>query len=200
MIKKIVKVAITYICMAIFIWIMLSWVEVNVKHCNKKPDYCSVNFFKVVFLNNSKNVDSLQNQMNTVDKEETTIQEETTMQEETTTVSSVDNHILYMMKCVEAEAGNQTELGKRLVCDVILNRFDEGGYNTYSDVINEKNQFAVVENGYIMQVNVPDETCRIVFEELENRTNYDVMYFRTGNYHEIGNSLFKEDDHYFSGN
>lgn len=44
----------------------------------------------------------------------------------------------YLACCVEAEAGNQSELGKRLVCDTVLNRFDSGKYETLYDVINEE--------------------------------------------------------------
>ena len=48
----------------------------------------------------------------------------------------------YLACLVEAEAGNQDELGKRLVVDVVLNRLDSNEFpdNIY-DVINQKNQF-----------------------------------------------------------
>lgn len=104
----------------------------------------------------------------------------------------------YIACCVEAEAGNQSELGKRLVCDVILNRFNQGEYNSYFEVIDEPNQFNVVENGSIETVNPTDDTYRIVAEELENQTNTEVLYFRADHYHPFGTPLFKEDDHYFS--
>lgn len=104
----------------------------------------------------------------------------------------------YLACCVEAEAGNQTELGKRLVCDVILNRFYTGEYNSLYDVINEDGQFSVVSNGSIYTVTPSEETYRIVREEVENRTNTDVLYFRTEQYHSFGEPLFQEDDHYFS--
>lgn len=104
----------------------------------------------------------------------------------------------YIACCVEAEAGNQSELGKRLVCDVILNRFNQGDYSSYFEVIDEPNQFKVVENGSIETVNPTDDTYRIVAEELENQTNTEVLYFRTDHYHPFGTPLFKEDDHYFS--
>lgn len=104
----------------------------------------------------------------------------------------------YIACCVEAEAGNQSELGKRLVCDVILNRFNQGEYSSYFEVIDEPNQFKVVENGSIETVNPTDDTYRIIAEELENQTNTEVLYFRTDHYHSFGTPLFKEDDHYFS--
>lgn len=104
----------------------------------------------------------------------------------------------YLACCVEAEAGNQSELGKRLVCDTVLNRFGSGEYETLYDVINEDNQYSVVSNGSILNVTPSEETYRIVAEELDNRTNTEVLYFRTGQYHTFGTPLFKEDDHYFS--
>lgn len=104
----------------------------------------------------------------------------------------------YLAMCVEAEAGNQSELGKRLVCDVVLNRFYSGDYETLYDVINEKHQFSVVSDNRINEVIPTEETYRIVREEVESMTNTDVMFFRTDHYHEFGTPLFKEGDHYFS--
>lgn len=108
----------------------------------------------------------------------------------------------YLACCVEAEAGNQSELGKRLVCDTVLNRFDSGKYETLYDVINEEHngvyQYSAVEDGRIFEVTPAEDTYRIVAEEIENRTNTEVLYFRTKHYHTFGTPLFKEDDHYFS--
>lgn len=108
----------------------------------------------------------------------------------------------YLACCVEAESGNQSELGKRLVCDTVLNRFDSGKYETLYDVINEEHngvyQYSVVEDGRIFEVTPAEDTYRIVAEEIENRTNTEVLYFRTKHYHTFGTPLFKEDDHYFS--
>ena len=108
----------------------------------------------------------------------------------------------YLACCVEAEAGNQSELGKRLVCDTVLNRFDSGKYETLYDVINEEHngvyQYSAVEDGSIFEVIPAEDTYRIVAEEIENRTNTEVLYFRTKQYHTFGTPLFKEDEHYFS--
>ena len=104
----------------------------------------------------------------------------------------------YLAMCVEAEAGNQSELGKRLVCDTVLNRFDSGKYETLYDVINEENQYSVVSDGRIFEVIPAESTYRVVAEELENRTNTEVLYFRTKHYHEFGTPLFVEGAHYFS--
>lgn len=104
----------------------------------------------------------------------------------------------YIACCVEAEAGNQSELGKRLVCDVIINRYNSGGYKDFYEVVNDKNQFYVVSNGLIEEVIPSEETYRIVAEELIEVTNDEVYYFRTERYHNFGIPMFKEGDHYFS--
>lgn len=106
--------------------------------------------------------------------------------------------IEYLVRCVEAEAGGETELGKRLVCDVVLNRFDSGAYESLIEVINEPRQFAVVSDGRIHTVEPTEATYKIVEEELQKRTNEEVMYFRTEHYHKFGEPLFKEKGHYFS--
>lgn len=104
----------------------------------------------------------------------------------------------YLAACVEAEAGNQSELGKRLVCDAILNRYDKGCYDTLYDVIDEPGQFSVVSDGRINKVIPSEDTYRIIQEELKLRTNTDVLNFREGQYHSFGTPLFVEGDHYFS--
>lgn len=108
-----------------------------------------------------------------------------------------EEDVKYVAQCVQAEAGNQDELGKRYVVDCILNRFDSGKYATYSDVINENGQFSCVSNKSIN--NEPsDETLDIVKSEIKNRTNNEILYFRTNKYHNFGNPCFKWKDHYFS--
>lgn len=116
-------------------------------------------------------------------------------------IDSVDDSIEffeYLVRCVEAEAGGETELGKRLVCDVVLNRYENWGYDTIVDVINDPHQFSVVGDGRIHTVEPSESTYRIVEEELENRTNTEVLYFRADHYHDFGTPMFQEKGHYFS--
>lgn len=111
----------------------------------------------------------------------------------------MDSVIQYMTKCVIAEAGNQDEIGKRLVADVILNRWESEDFpNTIPDVINQPYQFEVTQNNQISNVEWDWSVYTLVCEEIENRTNNEVLYFRTGNYHYGLNPLFKHGDHYFS--
>lgn len=101
--------------------------------------------------------------------------------------------------CVEAEAGNQGLVGKKYVVDVILNRVDDEDFpDNITDVIMQKNQFSVVSDGRIWTVEPTEETFQAVTEELENRTNHDILYFTSEGFHACGTDWQKVGDHYFS--
>lgn len=104
----------------------------------------------------------------------------------------------YLEHCVEAEAGNQGETGKKYVCDVVLNRLDWEMYNSVYEVIDDPGQFQCVSNGSIKKVEVSDETKEVVEEELKDRTNKDITFFKTGNYHYGTEPCFQYGAHYFS--
>lgn len=128
---------------------------------------------------------------------EPTTEEPTTECVENTT--GCNWYIDYMAQCVMAEAGNQCDTGVRLVVDCILNRLDNDTFpdNIY-DIINQAGQFEVVENGSINTIVPTQRIYDIIWEELENRYNSEVLYFRTLHYHTFGTPLFKVQDHYFS--
>jgi len=101
--------------------------------------------------------------------------------------------------CVEAEAGNQGLIGKKYVVDVVLNRVDSEDFpDNITDVIMQQNQFSVVLDGRIWEVEPTEETFQAVREELENRTNYEVLYFTSEGFCEWGTAWKKIGDHYFS--
>lgn len=101
--------------------------------------------------------------------------------------------------CVEAEAGNQGLIGKKYVCDVVLNRVDDADYpDNITDVILQQNQFSVVLDGRIWEVEPTEETFQAIREELESRTNYDVLFFSCEGYSKYGTDWKKIGDHYFS--
>ena len=100
-----------------------------------------------------------------------------------------------------AEAEGESELGKRLVIDTILNRVDhEYSYwpDTVHEVIYQKGQFSSMWNGRVDRCYVREDIVQLVREELENRTNSEVVYFRMGKYSKYGTPSFKEGCHYFS--
>jgi spore germination cell wall hydrolase CwlJ-like protein len=101
--------------------------------------------------------------------------------------------------CVEAEAGNQGLVGKKYVVDVVLNRVDDADYpDNITDVIMQRNQFSVVLDGRIWEVEPTEETFQAVREELENRTDYEVLFFTSVGFSQYGTAWEKIGDHYFS--
>ena len=102
--------------------------------------------------------------------------------------------IVLIGKVVQHEAGNQSDLGKRLVCDTILNRDESGQFpNTVYEVINQPGQYCNPSEY------PPKELYTLVAEEIYNKTNHKVLWYRTKRYHKYGTPLMVEGDHYFSG-
>ena len=102
--------------------------------------------------------------------------------------------IVLIGKVVQHEAGNQSDLGKRLVCDTILNRVESDAFpNTVTDVINQPGQYCNPKKF------PPDDMYRLVAEEIYTRTNDQVLWYRTKRYHTFGDPIVKEGNHYFSG-
>lgn len=98
-----------------------------------------------------------------------------------------------------AEAEGECEEGKRLVIDTILNRVDSPHFpDTVHAVIYQKNQFSSMWNGRANRCWVQDDICQLVKEELLNRSNTDVIFFRAGRYGKFGTPLFRVGNHYFS--
>ena len=115
-------------------------------------------------------------------------------------ISEEDIELIALVTMGEAEG--ECEEGKRLVIDTILNRVDYDLYfpNTVREVIYQRNQFECVTNGRLNRCYVDEYFCQLVREELEYRTNYDVMYFRADRYGEYGTPMFQVGNHYFSSN
>ena len=98
-----------------------------------------------------------------------------------------------------AEAEGEPELGQRLVIDTILNRVDSVYFpDTVHGVIYQENQFTCMWNGRTDQCYVKDELVALVEEELQSRTNSEVVFFRTKHYSSYGTPMFQVGHHYFS--
>lgn len=98
-----------------------------------------------------------------------------------------------------AEAEGECEEGKRLVIDTILNRVDSKRFpNTVKGVIYQPAQFSSMWNGRVDRCYVMEDICQLVREELQSRTNYDVVFFHAGKYGKYGKPLFQVGNHYFS--
>lgn len=91
------------------------------------------------------------------------------------------SEIELMQRVVEAEAGNQGLMGKRLVAAVIYNRVESEKFpNTIYDVLVAPHQFGTVWNGAADKVEVSTETIFAVMLEVDNRTDNEILYFNNG--------------------
>lgn len=110
-----------------------------------------------------------------------------------------EEDIQYLAQLTIAEAGNQTVLGKRLVIDTVLNRVEHEKFpNTIREVIDQTNQFSPVSSGSIYRYSATDEIISLIHEEIERRTEPDVIFFRAGEYGPYGVPMYKVGGHYFS--
>ena len=117
------------------------------------------------------------------------------MPETTLTQSEIE----LIARVTMAEAEGEPEEGQRLVIDTILNRVDSPYFpNTVEGVIYQKNQFTCMWNGRIDVCYVKDDILELVYEELESRTDTDVVFFRTRHYSSYGVPMFQVGHHYFS--
>lgn len=131
---------------------------------------------------------------------ETTASVEPVVEEEPEPLYS-DEEIRMIAKMTYAEAGNQSELGKRLVIDVILNRVEHEGPqfpDTVEGVLFQKNQFSPASNGAYERAEVLEDIVRLVKEEIERRTDPDIAFFRASHYGEYGIPMYQVGGHYFS--
>jgi N-acetylmuramoyl-L-alanine amidase len=146
-----------------------------------------------------------QNEPNTerieVSQPESSIEEteiDTSYTPETLALEDYYDQLELLALCVEAEAGNQDQMGKRLVVDVILNRVDSPEYpDDIRGVISDDGQFATYNNGMIDHVEPAESTFEAVTIELSSRTNTDVLFFTAGGYNSSCEPLFVYGDHFF---
>ena len=136
-------------------------------------------------------------EVETIDIIEPIIEAEETVDEPIISVSNEDIELLALVTMAEAEG--ESEEGKRMVIDTILNRVDSERFgNTISEVIYAPNQFTSMRNGRVDRCYVADDIYQLVIEELTNRTNYDVLYFTAYQYGAYGTPMFQIGNHYFS--
>lgn len=110
-----------------------------------------------------------------------------------------DEEIELIALVTMAEAEGESEEGKRLVIDTILNRVESEQFpDTIHEVVYQPNQFSSMWNGRVDRCYVMDDICQLVREEAEQRKNDDVVFFTAGKYSRYGQPLFKVGNHYFS--
>ena len=100
--------------------------------------------------------------------------------------------------CIEFEAGGESERGKRLATDVILNRMDDPDWpDTIIGVISQEGQFSAWNQGRLFKMVPSEETIAAVNAELEERSNSEVVYFNAIGFM-YGTPYEKVGNHYFS--
>lgn len=113
------------------------------------------------------------------------------------TLSEEDIQLIAWVTMAEAE-GEPVE-GKRLVIDTLLNRIEDDGFpDSAHGVVYQKNQFEAMWNGRSDRCSATDEVVELVREELVNRTDSEVLWFRSGHYHTFGTPVRSVGNHYFS--
>ena len=104
------------------------------------------------------------------------------------------NEMVMIGKVVQHEAGNQSELGKRLVIDTIMNRVESPEFpNTVKEVLGQKGQYCDPKDY------PPRWVYSLIAQEMYHRTNDKVLWYKTNGYHKYGIPILQEGDHYFSG-
>lgn len=117
--------------------------------------------------------------------------------EEETPLSREEIELIALVTVAEVES--EPEEVKRLVIDTVLNRVDSEHFpDTVYDVVWQPKHFTVMWNGRADRCEVQEDICSLVEEELEERTNSEVIFFRSSHYSEYGEPLFKEGSVYFS--
>ena len=112
-------------------------------------------------------------------------------------ISSDDIDLIALVTMAEAEG--ESEDGKRLVIDTILNRVEHAHYpDRVSEVVYQPNQFTSMWNGRVERCSITDEIRELVKEELQERKDHEVIFFTAGEYGRYGTPMFQVGNHYFS--
>jgi N-acetylmuramoyl-L-alanine amidase len=110
-----------------------------------------------------------------------------------------EDEIVLIARVTYAEAGICSDYCQRLIIDAILNQVDNSNFpNTVNGVIYKKGNFDVIANGSAYKYPLSENTLRLVREEAQSRTNYEVLYFRNNHYHSFGTPVTHVDNVYFS--
>lgn len=109
-----------------------------------------------------------------------------------------DEEIELMARITFAEAEAEPEYGQRLVIDTMLNRRDGSKWpNDIYSVLTQPNQYSY-GNDRFNRSYATEELINLVKEELQNRTDPNVVFFRTTRYSDYGTPYTQVCCHYFS--
>ena len=107
-----------------------------------------------------------------------------------------------LVQLVAAEAENQPFEGKRAVAAVVLNRVDFGWpfEDTIEGVIFQENQFSCISDGRFFNADayISEEDMDAVLAELTERSDTEIIFFRTERFSDYGTPAYQIGDHFFS--
>lgn len=189
--------------------ILKSMGEITITHTKQVSEVVILAFFLALMLESRQDIQTTAEK--TKKAKDTKLPEQFTFLHPTVYAEeeeAIRNEIFYgeleeVALIVQAEAGNQDELGKRYIADVIWNRVDTKEFpDAVRDVIYQMDpiQFATTVNGAMGMAGytITNDVFQIALEEYYSRTNSEIIYFRTEKYHECGTPAFKHGAHYFS--
>ena len=114
-----------------------------------------------------------------------------------------DDEFELLCRVVMAEGGyTEPDKGIRYMADGILNRVESELFpNTITEVVCQKNptQFACVPTGRIWKYTPTDRVIRICAEEMQERMDTKVLYWKTNGYHPGTSPIEHVGAHYYSG-
>lgn len=116
-----------------------------------------------------------------------------------------DEDIYTLAQVMLAEAESESDLGRRLVIDTVLNRVESDNFpNDIYSVVYQEGQYDGMNPDRLSRLNVYDDILEQAYSEYQNyysgeACSYDALYFRTGHYHTFGTPITQEGNHYFSG-
>ncbi len=184
-----ILLSITAICMNLLIWSYVNDIheQVEIQILNNSNDLKTEEIAMVEVDNDKEEVTNIEHAL------EETLHNDVELEK----ISQDELELLSLLTMAEAEG--ESEEGQRLVISTVLNRVDSEHFpNSISEVILQKNQFTSMWNGRVERCEVREDISNLVLDELDNRSDYDVIFFNSNNYSAYGKPLYKEGNHYFS--
>lgn len=103
-------------------------------------------------------------------------------------------------RLIDAETGLESVTCQRLVIDTILNRVESNNFpNSIREIMYQDGQFASISSGSINNYNARESVKNLIIEEMNEKTNSDVIFFNSGSYSKYGKPLVHIGRLYFSG-
>lgn len=110
-----------------------------------------------------------------------------------------DWELEWLARAVWSEAGTEEYSGMRLVAAVILNRVEHEAFpSSIYEVITQPGQFEAYRNGAMIEKTPTPEAIAAARDEMIERSNTEVLFFRTKKYHSGTTPVIKHKNHYFS--